>query len=156
MESIKRGLTIAGTLAIVGGLFGAMAGWWGIVRADGVEAVASESAPLYLGLAVILPLILVAMTLRNQRSDEARAFYTPLSDALLQLLTAGLGGAIFASALFVVGAFQISAVFGGEDATPMMEALRPKVFENALLVIGVTTLAALIIALWANRQASSD
>lgn len=151
MDSIKRGLTTAGILGGIALILAVITGWWAVIQVDGADAVAGQSTTIYLLLALILPISLAILSYL----DRSQINYATWQASLIQLFSAGFAGSIFASGLFIYGNFQIAVVFGGEDPTQMINALRIAIFKNAIFVIGITSLAALAIGLWANRRVSS-
>jgi len=154
MQNLKRGVQFAGILAGVGVIVGVIAGWWGVSQADGAQTVAAQSGAIYPILAILLPITLIAITVLDINNSNAQRIYGTQRTAFEQVLTAGVAGALFASGLFLYGAFQVAAVFGGEDPVEMMNNLRVTVFQNAPLVIGITILSAVLIGIWAHRSAS--
>lgn len=156
VEHLKAGGVGAASLGAVGLVVGVLAGWWGLLRADGAQAVANAAAPFLLVLPLLLPVALILLTISNLEETENHSPYSKLSAALARLLIAGTAGGGLACLLFLVAAFQVIAVFGGEDAIKLMDALRPHVLDRAGLITGVTTVAAVGIAVWANRRASHD
>jgi hypothetical protein len=151
MDNIKLSLALFAPLPVVGVLTGVIAGWWGVIRADGAQAVASESTPLYLALALLLPIVLFITTTVSRNIKEFQGIYQPLPTAVIYLSIIAIIGTLFASGLFIVAIFQIASVFGGEAPVDMMEALSPSVFQNAPLVIGITLITGIVSAILANR-----
>ena len=151
MDNIKLSLALFAPLPVIGVLTGVIAGWWGVIRADGAQAVASESTPLYLALALLLPIVLFITIYISRNIENFQGIYHPLPTALAYLSIIAIGGALVASGLFIVAIFQVSSVFGGEAPVAMLEALRPQVFEHAPFVIGTTLITGVVSAVLENR-----
>jgi hypothetical protein len=154
VENLKGAFRRAGLLAFVGLLVGVGAGWWGMLRADGAEAVAGESAPLSLTLLLLLPIALILAALLDLYTEERR-FYTQLPATLIRLLIMGGVGSVAGVLLFMLAAYQIPAIFGGEDPNILVETLRSSVLGNLIPILIVTIITAVPVAIWANRHTNS-
>ncbi len=153
---IKAGLNQALVLGGVGLIFGALGGWAGILLGSEADAVAGISAKVYLVLAFLLPLVLISQT-QNNLSGKNRQLYSSLAGAETVLLIAGAGGAIAASALFLVMATNIPFIIKGLNTVKVHDALYQHIgWGSFLTVLGVTAAVAASTAIWANRQAQDN
>jgi hypothetical protein len=150
MDAISNGVKRSGIVVTIGVVTGVLAGWWGIIRADAVEQMVVQSGPAILLLVILLPLTLALSQFINVSEQEMP--YQNLMATRIEFIVGGFLGSVGGSILFVVAAFQIAAVFGGVDPAAMMDALRPYLFDNAILVVGVTTISGFIVAQWAHLR----
>jgi hypothetical protein len=133
-----------GLVGVTGLLAGALAGWVGLLRADGSAAVAAAAAPWFWVLAVLAPAAVQLGLAANGSRTAARR-----TGVALALQGAGVGGAggLLAALLFLVTASQVPAVFGGEEAAELMVLLRRGVFwRDAALLAAITALSGAVVA----------
>ncbi|MEM7771690.1 MAG: hypothetical protein AAF327_14425 [Cyanobacteria bacterium P01_A01_bin.37] len=153
MTSFKMGAQQAGKIAFVGLVLGVIGGW--IAKWNGMDAVtaATISGQIYWALALVLPLSLMMMVWL-ERQQVKIVLAESLASIVFRWELTGLGGAIAASLLFIMGAAQIPAVFGDVAAVDIVQALYLEIgwtkFFVVLVASGVTSVA---IALWCHQQA---
>jgi hypothetical protein len=152
-ENFREGLRLARRLAYLGGVLGVLAGIWGIVRANGAEAVALEIGPLALGLAALMPAA-VAYVIISELSGPDRGRYRDFRGAMTRMLTAALVGSVGAVLLFVVATVIVPAITSGEDAAELLFALGQLVQIPALITVLITVLAALTFTRWSHQAVS--
>lgn len=135
---------------------GVLSGWIALLTAEGADALAASAARFYplFGLSLVVALfLLVNFDLKG--SDQP--YYRHLGDALLILITAALSGFIGGTIFFIGAAAQIPAVFGQENAADTVLALYPAIgLDSFLLVLLISLIAAIVIALFAQRQSRND
>jgi hypothetical protein len=134
-----------GTLGVAGLAVGVVAGWVGLARGDGALETAAASTPFIYSLIAVLPFVLIARVALEAGKDRG-APYDSLGKSLPIVLAIGLLGAALACILFLVGATQIPAVFGGEDAEQVMVATRAAVLWTKVGIVVAATGAASIAA----------
>ncbi len=140
-------------LAVVGLAVGVVTGWISMIRADGAVAVADSSAPLSYSLAGLLPLVLIVRALMAVEDEPSP--YQRVGVTVGVLLLAGVIGAGLACVLFLVGATQIPAVFGGEDAEQVMRATRAGVgWTKVGIIVAATAGSAVVASLLAHARAA--
>ena len=148
-NSLKQSIQQAGQIAFVGLALGVISGW--ISRLKGADAVAAAavSSQIYWTVIIGIPLALMWLGwVDHQQSDVVL-----LRSILMQWLCAGLGGAIAASLLFIVGAAQIPAVFGDVAFYAVVSALYPQIgWAKFLTVLALSGVMSVAIALWYYQQ----
>ncbi len=153
-QSLKTGFNQALTLSAIGLIMGVLAGWAGLLLGDGVEAITAVSARWYQALIVILPMVLLFLTYANLK-DADILLYEQIGHSFSLLLLAGILGAVGATLFFLALAANIPAIFGRLDAVQLQRALSGLVWgRNFMIVLGVMTISALLLAGWAYRQAN--
>ncbi len=143
------------TLGVAGLAVGVIAGWVGLARGDGAVATAAASAPFIYALVGVLPLVLIARVVLEAGKDE-RAPYDSLAKSLAIVPAIGLLGSAAACILFLVGATQIPAVFGGENAEQVMIETRAGVLWTPVSIVviasGVVAIAAAVVGYSRGRS----
>ena len=151
MRTIASGLRPGLSLAVMGLAAGLIAGWVSLILADGPENVARIGARFYLVLTVALPVFTALMISYDVTQNRQR--YTSVISALVHLLVIGTFGAASATLMFIVGAGQIPAIFGGESAADVTVALYPEIgWTKFIAVFAITVASALIMAMWAHLK----
>ncbi len=132
-------------LALIGVLVGAVAGWLETWTGGSTSEQAALGAKLFLALVALLPIGLVLVNLEPQDPS----LYANAGGALVVLVIGGLAGSLLASAAFLVPATNIPTIFGGKNPAEINLALQAEVGrETFLLVVGITTALAVLLALW--------
>jgi hypothetical protein len=153
---MKFGLTQGAMLGGVGLVTGVIAGWIGLIAADGPEAVAGVIANAFLVLVLLLPGALAFWTWASL-DDEDRVHYRSQGEALGLLLVASVLGSVLAILFFMIVAINIPTIFSGEDNLALRLALMAAIgWQRALLVLVVTVASGLALALWASGRARSE
>lgn len=142
----------AAVLAAVGLALGAAAGWIGVARADGADAVSAAIAPIAYALVGLAPIVLVARIRQGAGDAELAATFARPAPLVGVLLVSAVVGAVGACALFLVATTQIPAIFGGEDAELMMTANRAAFgWSKLAAVVGATAVVVLPAVALARR-----
>lgn len=151
---IKAGLVQAMALGFAGLMVGVLAGWVSLALADGATAVAAISARIYPVLALVLSVLLVLMAAASLE-DEDRVHYRTVLGASLLSLIAGLIGGLLATAFYMVVAINVPSILGGESHVDLRLALMAQIsWMDILLVVGPTTICALLAGDWTRRRLS--
>lgn len=146
---IRQVLALGGIALIAGGI----AGWAGLIQAQGVDARAAAVAALYPSLLVLLPGALLILTWMGLNTEE-RMVYRNLGRAAALLVAVGFLGSALGTLTFVAAATQVSAVIGRMDPTQFQQALYAQAgwWQNVRTVIAVTTAGALIVGVLAHLR----
>jgi hypothetical protein len=153
VEHVKAGLQQGWQLGLSGFMGGVAVGWINLIGGTGPVDMAATSAQLFPLQGVLLALIMLAQ-LRAKTRGPGRERFSQLDGALAEQLLAAVVGGVLGIAAFIGGAAQIPAIFGGQSAATIVEAMIPALgWVRIAFVLGVICAAALLGALWANRQA---
>ena len=156
MKHVQSGVIQAVSLGFPGLLTGVLAGWVGLARANGATAVAPIIASVYWLLLLLLPVTLAVWTAASVY-DKDRWLYASLPQAIVMLLIASLLGAIIGTAFFMVVAINVPAIFGGENQAELRPILMAEIgWFKLLVVMGITAVAGLGLAVWANRRVTNE
>lgn len=144
---IKQAIFLGGIALVAGGI----AGWAGLIQAQGVDARAAFVAALYPSLLVLLPVALLLLTWMGLKT-EGRVLYQNPVGALALLVSVGAVGAVLGTLTFVAAATQVSAVIGQMDPVQFQQALYSQAgwWQSVRAVIAVTIVSALVIAVLAR------
>jgi hypothetical protein len=129
----------ASSLAVVGGLLGAIAGWVGHLSQNGALDVARVASYFYPLLFVITPSVLALYVFGDIQSDVGMVYHHR-GRTMIMLLISGVVVALTSSFAFFVGASITPTVFGGEDIAKMQSALWDRYSIEYLLIILATSL----------------
>jgi hypothetical protein len=113
----KDGLQQGALVGLAGLIAGVITGWIGVLSGDEVAVLAARGAGWVWLLVGLLPLVLVSSSAVLGAGVDRMA-------TLGRNTVAGLFGGLLGLALFIVGAVQIPAVFGGVDSALLMTTLR--------------------------------
>lgn len=139
---MPAGLLQAATLAGVGLLAGAAAGWWGLARGDVSGEVAAAAAGAYPLLGLVLPVVAALHVLLDARFGDDPRPYRHARLAVPRSALSAAGGAVVASLLFAVAAANVPAVFGSLDPVAVQQALFAAMgWAWMLATVAVTTVA---------------
>ena len=146
------GLEQALTLGGIGLLIGGLGGWVSVIFGDGIESVTSIAAKSYWVVIILIPACLVYMTNDNFTKNNHK-YYSNITQSLILLLIAGIGGVLASSALFLIPATNLPFVFEKLDAIEVREALYAQIGQvSFFLYLGITTIVAIATAIWANKK----
>ncbi len=139
----------AGAIAILGLAMGVVSGWAGLAADDEIAGLAARSASWFPALAVVLPIgVMVSPQLADLPTERALR--------IAQCALAALLGGVFGSMLYLVGAVQIPAVFGGLDSPELMRSTRDSLsLLQVGAVIGVSTLVGLALGAFAGGKSAA-
>ncbi len=144
-KRVRAGFVQAAFLTAIGLVVGGVAGWLETAAGGSVSDAAALGAKVFLALVVLLPIGLVLLNLEPQDPS----LYSSFGGALVVLLLGGLAGAILASAVFLVPATNIPTIFAGKNPAELSLTLQAEVGRGTfLLVVGITTTVAIVLALW--------
>lgn len=146
---IKQAIYLGGIALVAGGI----AGWAGLIQAEGVDARAAVVAALFPSLLVLLPCVLFLWTWLGLKTEE-RKLYQNFGRAAALLVAVGALGSALGTLTFVAAATQVSAVIGQMDPVQFQRALYAQAgwWQSVRIVISVTTVSALVIAVLANMR----
>ncbi len=152
MKHLQAGLIQGVSLGLPGLLLGVLAGWLGLWRAEGVDAIASVVVKVYLALVLLLPGTLAFWTLANL-NDEDWVLYQSLPGSMVMLLLGALLGTLVATGFFMVVAINVPAIFGGKDQVALRLSLMAQLgWTRVLVVAGITAVSSIPLAFWGHRQ----
>lgn len=152
-RSLLIGLSQSLAMVSVGLVVGGIAGWIGLLLADGPQPVAAIIARCYLSLVLILPATLLWLNLK----PEDQTPYSELLSALLILIVASVVGSVVASVFFFAPAVNVPHVFGGENNMQIALALKQELrWDKFAIVLGVTFISSIFIAIWTHKQAKNQ
>jgi TctA family transporter len=140
---IKKAIFLGGIALVAGGI----AGWAGLIQAQGVDARAAFVAALYPSLLVLLPGALLLSTWMGLKTREKVLYQNPVG-AVVLLVSVGAVGAVLGTLTFVAAATQVSAVIGQMDPAQFQQALYSQAgwWQSVRAAISVTIVSALVIA----------
>lgn len=149
--ALKQALILGGVALVAGGI----AGWTGLIQAEGIDARAAAVAALFPSLLVLLPCALLLWTWMGLKAEE-RMLCQNLGLAVALLAAVGAVGSALGTLTFVAAATQVSAVIGRMDPVQFQQALYAQAgwWQSVKTVIAVTTVSALVIAVLARMRSS--
>jgi hypothetical protein len=156
LEIVKTGLQRSTLLLFTGVLMGVVAGWYHVLTGHDSEnlavAIAAGSVPFFALCLLLFPAGIAIQVYWDVNSPEQEP-YSSFWAILAQLLIAAVVGSLTGLVFFVGAAGQIPAVFGDAVAADIVLALYPAIgWGLALAVVGVTVLAAVVLAFVLARR----
>ncbi len=158
MDAFTTGLRMSRLLLAVALILGGVAGWIGLLTADGADKVAQTVAIFYPLLAIILPggLALVVWSTLQTEAGGMPALYQEVGVARTMLSIAALVGAAGGSVLFWIVATALCGSVGGEDLNQVRDAILANIPAWQLIGVLLLTIATgLILAQWAHQRAQT-
>jgi hypothetical protein len=158
LEIVKTGLQRSTLLLFTGVLMGVVAGWYHVLTGGESEnlavAIAAGSVPFFALCLLLFPAGIAIQVYWDVKSPEQeQELYSSFWAILAQLLIAAVAGSLSGLVFFVGAAGQIPAVFGDAVAADIVLALYPAIgWGLALAVVGVTVLAAVVLAFVLARR----
>lgn len=148
-EALGEGLI----LGLVGLAVGSVAGWTAVGTNATIDGLANTVVWFYRALAVVLPLGLVLIARSNLRRG-ARAVYGSGGMPWFVLALAGGGGAVVATALFLVPSTNLPAIIDGFGEVAVRDAIVEAMGLGSFLgVVAAGLLGGLGVAVWVVRRA---
>jgi hypothetical protein len=143
---LQSALRPAWRITILGILIGGVAGFLGLLTADGTEAVSQTIATVYL-LLVVVPPLMVGITIQ-QLLPHLKAVKVLLPNALVLTIAATVLGLVGGTFLFWVVSSFGAGLLGGEDTGALRLALLDLLPVRFLVLLAIDTGIAFALGVW--------